>query len=142
MKISKSPGLLASLRFALDGLRYTFERERNFRTHCALAVVACGLGWRCGLPRLDFLWVGLVITLVLVAELFNTAVESLVDMASPAVHPLAKAAKDASAAGVLVTSLFAVVVGLLIFGPHLGWWQVGLFLGLVGLSLGKGRAPC
>ncbi|MCA9791235.1 MAG: diacylglycerol kinase family protein [Candidatus Eremiobacteraeota bacterium] len=142
MKISKSPGLVASLRFALDGLRHTFERERNFRTHCALAVLACGLGWLCGLPRPDFLWVGLAITLVLVAELFNTAVESLVDIASPVAHPLAKAAKDAAAAAVLVSSLFAVVVGLLIFGPHLGWWQVALFMGLVASSSGKGRAFC
>ena len=61
----------------------------------------------------------LTIALVWVAEFVNTAVEALVDLLSPEIHPLAKAAKDIAAASVLIAALAALVVGLLVLGPPL-----------------------
>jgi len=59
------------------------------------------------------------IGLVMVGEAFNTALEAVVDLASPAVHPLARIAKDVSAAGVLIAAMLAAVTGLLVLGPRL-----------------------
>jgi diacylglycerol kinase len=57
--------------------------------------------------------------LVWAAELFNTALEAAIDLASPNLHPLAKAGKDAAAGAVLVTAIGAILTGLLIIGPPL-----------------------
>jgi diacylglycerol kinase len=61
----------------------------------------------------------LVVTLVWTVEFINTALEAVVDLASPQQHPLARAAKDVAAAAVLIASLGSVVIGLLILGPPL-----------------------
>jgi len=67
----------------------------------------------------DLVPVLLLVALVLGLELGNTALEAVVDLASPNFHPLAKAAKDVAAAGVLVVSVIAVLIGLLLFVPPL-----------------------
>ena len=84
-----------------------------------LAVVALGLWLR--LPLRD--WAVLILTFmaVWIAEFMNTALEAVVDMSMPDVHPLAKVAKDVAAAAVLVGALGAVLIGLLLLGPPL--WQ-------------------
>jgi len=64
-----------------------------------------------------------VIALVLSAEFFNTSIEAVVDLASPAHHPLAKVGKDVGAAAVLIAASAAVIVGLLILGPPL-WAKI------------------
>ena len=61
----------------------------------------------------------ILIGLVLMSEFFNTAIEYVVDLASPKVHPLAKAAKDTASAGVLMMSLIAAIIGIIIFVPKL-----------------------
>ncbi len=68
-------------------------------------------------------WALLVLTIALVwsAEFFNTAVEAVVDLASPELHPLAGIAKDLGAAAVLLNAVAAAVIGLLVLGPPL--WQ-------------------
>jgi diacylglycerol kinase len=75
------------------------------------------------LPARD--WAILVLTIALVwsAEFFNTAIEAVVDLASPANHPLARTGKDVGAAAVLIAALAAVIVGLLILGPPL-WVKI------------------
>ena len=60
------------------------------------------------------------------AEFFNTAIEYVVDLASPSVHPLAKAAKDTASAGVLMMAIISVIVGLIIFAPKCIEWFGGL----------------
>ena len=74
----------------------------------------------------------LAIAGVWMAEFINTALEAVVDLASPDLHPLAKVGKDVAAAAVLVGSLTAVLVGLLILGPPL-WGKVSVLFGLTGL---------
>ena len=106
-------------RHAGNGIRETFRTERNFRFHVFAALVVVVAGWYTGLNRNEWLWILLAITLVLVAELLNTALESLVNLVAPGYHLLAKKAKDAAAAAVLCSAVFAAVVAILIFGTHM-----------------------
>lgn len=107
---------------ALRGIRETFRSERNFKIHLAVTLVVVALGAWLELPLSDWYWIGLSIVLVLISELLNTAIESLVDLASPTFHPLAKRAKDIAAGAVLLAAIFAVIVGASIFVPKL--WDV------------------
>jgi undecaprenol kinase/diacylglycerol kinase (ATP) len=68
-----------------------------------------------GLPKLEILFILLAVTLMIVTELINTAVEKAVDLAMPDLHPLAKIAKDVAAASVLVSAAFAAIVGMIVF---------------------------
>lgn len=112
---------LNSFHHAWDGLRYVVRTQRNARIHLTALTLAVGLGMVVGLSRLEWVMLALVIGAVLVAEWFNTAIEATIDLITVQYHPLAKVAKDAAAAGVLVTALVAIVVGILILGVPL--WQ-------------------
>jgi len=112
---------LSSFHHAWDGLWYVVRTQRNARIHLMALVLAVGLGMVVGLSRLEWVILALVIGAVLVAEWFNTAIEATIDLITMQYHPLAKVAKDAAAAGVLVTALVAVVVGILMLGVPL--WQ-------------------
>lgn len=92
----------------------------RFHTAAATFVVLLALCLRVELA--DWLWLGAAITLVIAAELVNTAVERAVELAAAGQHPLAKAAKDAAAGAVLVTAIFAAIVGFAILGPPL--WRI------------------
>lgn len=112
--------LWESFGFALAGLRYAWRTQRNLRIHAAMtaAVIVLAL-----LLRFDGLrWSILILTIAMVwaAELWNTALEALVDLASPSPHPLARIAKDVSAGMVLLCAIAAVLVGVALFGPALG----------------------
>lgn len=110
-----------SFHHAWDGLRYVVRTQRNARIHLVALILAVGLGIVVGLSRLEWVILALVIGAVLVAEWFNTAIEVTIDLITVQYHPLAKVAKDAAAAGVLVTALVAIVVGILMLGVPL--WQ-------------------
>jgi len=116
-----APGLLQSLRFAAQGLRYGFESQRNFRIHVIAGLAALGLGiaLRLAPDRLSVLV--LTVAAVLVLELLNTAIEAVVDLTvGTRFHPLAKIAKDCAAAAVLVAAIASLLVaGLLLVPPLL-----------------------
>ena len=84
-----------------------------------IATLVILMGLWLGLTPQD--WAVLVITIAIVftAEFINTAIEAVVDLASPTHHPLAKVGKDVGAAAVLVAALAAILVGILILGPPL-----------------------
>jgi diacylglycerol kinase len=106
----------AMFGYALSGVTGALIRERNMKIHAVAAVLACFCGWYFKLSAMQFLWVLSAIVLVFITELLNTAVEKTVDLISPDPHPLAKMAKDTAAGAVLVASIYAVIVGLLMFG--------------------------
>ena len=117
--IRNSNSQISSFVFAFAGLFYVFRTQRNFRIHIALAVVMALAGWLLGLGITEWAVFGVMVTVVLAAEMTNTMVEALVDLVSPGYHPLAKVSKDVAAGVVLLTAIGAVVVGLLVFGPRL-----------------------
>ncbi|HBT47344.1 MAG TPA: diacylglycerol kinase [Peptococcaceae bacterium] len=109
----------SKFRAAFSGLLFALRTQSNMAVHLSAAVAALALAYY--LEVRDWEWVALVltITLVLAAEMFNTAVEAVVNLYSPQYHPLARVAKDVAAGAVLVTALGAVIVGMLIFLPKL-----------------------
>ena len=96
-----------------------FRTQENARIHLGATVVTVAGGVFFGISRGEWMAVVLAIGLVLTAEAFNTAIEAVVDLASPEQHPLAGRAKDVAAGAVLLAAVTAVVVGVLVFGPHL-----------------------
>lgn len=108
-----------SFVYAFRGISWLLGREHNAWIHVAAAALACVLGGSLGISRVEWCLVALCIFSVLAAEAFNTAVEKLADAAVPRQDRLAGLAKDLAAAGVLLTSIGAAIVGLLVFGPRL-----------------------
>ncbi len=119
-KYFPTPSLLRSFSHALYGIKETWLCQRNFKIHTFCAATALCLGFAFRLDSFSWLALTSAIAFVLTAELINTALEHLVDLAANSLyHPLAKAAKDAAAGAVLVSSVFALTSGLIIFSPHL-----------------------
>ncbi len=108
-----------SFAFAFEGLRFIARTQPNFAIHLVAAALAVVASVVLGLTPAETAVVVLAITAVLAAEAFNTALEAACDAAHPTPHPLVKQAKDAAAAGVLVTAVGAVLVALALFGPRL-----------------------
>ncbi len=126
------PGLggasfLMSFVYAWRGLLYAVRTQRNMRIHVAIALCAIILGVVLHISPVEFAMVFVAITLVFIAEMFNTVAEACVDLVTHTYHPLARIAKDVAAGAVLLNAMLAVVIGLLVFGPHLlslalYWW--------------------
>ncbi|MBS7565982.1 diacylglycerol kinase family protein [Mucilaginibacter sp. Bleaf8] len=105
--------------YAFKGLRYATETQLNFRVHLVAMLTAVFMGYTLHISYYEWLWIGLCITLVLVVELINTAIETLTDLVSPTYHVKAGIVKDVSAGAVLLTAIFALITGLVIFLPKL-----------------------
>lgn len=114
---------LDSFRYAFAGWLHMLRTQRNAWIHAWFSVVVFALSLWLGLSRIEWAIIFLTVGLVWMAEFVNTALEAVVDLASPTHHPLAKVGKDVAAAAVLVGAITAVVVGLLILGPPL-WEKV------------------
>jgi diacylglycerol kinase (ATP) len=112
---------IRSFRHAFRGWFYVLRTQRNAWIHSAIATVVFVVGLWLGLPPRDWAVIILTAAVVFAAEFMNTAIEVVVDIASPDEHPLAKIGKDVGAAAVLVSALAAILIGLLILGPPL--WQ-------------------
>lgn len=112
--------LIRSFVYAFEGVGYLLRTQRNAQIHCLVGLCALALGAVLRIERWEWLGLALIITIVLAAEGVNTAVEAAVDLAAAGSHhPLAKIAKDVAAGAVLLCAIAAVVVGCIIFLPHL-----------------------
>jgi diacylglycerol kinase len=113
--------IIRSFKFAFAGVGYLFRTQRNARIELVIGIGVCALGGWLRIHRTEWAVIILTITLVLILEGLNTAVEATIDLASPKLHPLAKAAKDLAAGMVLIAAFASIGVGLLILGPPL--WE-------------------
>lgn len=104
---------------ALSGLVYAFKTQINLKIHLIVAAIVVAAGYYFRLSLLEWLFICLAIFMVIIAELANTAIESLTNMLTMKFSPHAKAAKDVAAGMVLVAALGAVIIGLIIFSPYL-----------------------
>lgn len=111
--------LFDSFRYAFEGIVHAFKTQRNFRIHCGAAVILGVLGFTLGFDLSQILFLLSAAFFVLVSELFNTAIEKTIDLYTDKYHPLAKIAKNCAAAAVLLSALYAVIVGALIILPQL-----------------------
>ena len=106
-----------SFKHALNGLKIFIKTTHNAWIHLFVGVIVVYLGFYFHITTTEWLFLVLVITMVIAAECFNTAIEFDIDLTSPEYHPYAKYTKDVSAGAVLLASIGAVVVGLIIFIP-------------------------
>lgn len=118
-KIINEKKLINSFKYAMEGIKTAYQEEQNLRVHTFVAILVIIASFILKLNVLEFAICIILIGLVLMAEFFNTAIEYVVDLASPDIHPLAKAAKDTASAGVLMMALIAAITGLVIFIPKL-----------------------
>ena len=118
---------LHSFRHAFRGWWYVLRTQRNAWLHVGIAAVVFILSFWLRLGALDWAIIILTTAMVFTAEFVNTAIEAVVDLASPQKHPLAKVGKDVGAGAVLIAALAAVLIGALILGPPL-WSRIAPLL--------------
>jgi diacylglycerol kinase (ATP) len=112
--------LFVSFKYAWSGITYAFKTQRNFRIHVTIGTLASCLGVFLHISSVEIAVIGLTSGLVLVMELLNTAIESVVDLTvKQTYHELAKVAKDCAAGAVLVSALAAVLVASVLLLPPL-----------------------
>ncbi len=108
---------LGSFRFAFNGLKPLFTTEHNSRIHALIAFCAIIAGLLLRISRQEWIAIVIVIGFVIAMEAVNSAIEKLADYVTPEEHEQIKKVKDLAAAGVLISSLTALIVGLIIFIP-------------------------
>lgn len=157
MSVAPKRDLIGPVKVAISGLVYTFRTQRHMRFHLYVVLAVTLMGLLFNLSLREMLVLLFVISLVLVAEMFNSAIEATVDLVQPNYHPMAKFAKDISAGAVLITTIVALVVGaLMLLGPQrwesikinltsespsmpfLTRFILGLFLVFIIVVIGKG----
>ncbi len=114
------PTFIRSFGYAIEGFRTAVATERNIKVQLFVGVLAIVAGLVLRIDALSWVLVLLCIGLVLFAELVNTSIEAIVDLATQDLHPLAKRAKDIAAASVFTLSITAAVVGIIVFARALG----------------------
>ena len=111
-------GRIRSFKFAFAGIWTMLRSQHNAWIHAGITVVVITTGIFFGISAAGWCRLVLAIMAVWTAEALNTAFEFLADVASPEFHPLVKKSKDVAAAAVLISAIGSVIIGLLVFGPH------------------------
>ncbi|MEM6253307.1 MAG: diacylglycerol kinase family protein [Cyanobacteria bacterium P01_D01_bin.156] len=123
-----APNLLTSFRYAWAGILYATRTQRNFRIHLVIALAALCLGIILHINTLEAAVIAVTISAVLIMELMNTALESVVDLTvGQTYHELAKIAKDCAAGAVLISAIAALLVaGFIYLPPFLVMLHIGI----------------
>ena len=111
--------IIRSFGFAFKGVAYATVSQVNFRIHLGATAIALLMGWFLHISSSEWQWIALCITIVLVTEIFNTMIETLVDLVSPGYNEKAGHVKDMAAGAVVIAALFALITGFIIFLPKL-----------------------
>jgi len=119
--------MIQSFRDAAKGVAYVFVNEQNFRFQTFSSLVVVLVSWYVGLSKSEWVVILLLIFLVMILELINSAVEKFADVLKPRLDLQVQTVKDIMAGMVLLASLGAILIGLVIFYPHLveivaRWW--------------------
>lgn len=118
--MSKKRGFtITSFQYAFDGIKEAVKNEPNFRIHLIIGLIAVGLGYFFKFSHTEWLILVFTITLVIILELINTAIETIVDVISPNYSKKAKVIKDLAAASVFIGSLAAIAIGVFLFLPKI-----------------------
>lgn len=108
-----------SFKYAFQGIWSSFKSERNMKIHVFMMIFVILWGFFLNISLGEWITCFILFALVIGAELFNTAIEAVVDMISLEKSPQAKLAKDISAGAVLVFAMASALIGLLIFVPKI-----------------------
>jgi diacylglycerol kinase (ATP) len=112
MKVRK---LIDSFNYAINGIIHAVRTQRNMRIHMIAALLVLTACFFYDLSKFEIILLTITITMVIVAEMFNTAIECAIDLTANYYHPLAKVAKNTAAGAVLITAINAVIVGYILF---------------------------
>lgn len=110
---------LRSFGYAFRGLGLFFKTENHAKFHLAVTILVVGMGYYFGLSSREWALVIFAIGMVMVAEIFNTAIEKLADKLWVERDPKAAFVKDVAAAGVLIAAMVAIVIGAIVFVPYI-----------------------
>ena len=108
-----------SFSYPIKGLKYAYRNEQNLTVDVGISLIVLIAGFIFKLEKYEWLIVVFTIGAVIALELINTAIEATVDLVTEDYHPLAKVAKDTSAAAVFVVAIAAALVGIIIFLPKI-----------------------
>lgn len=115
----KNKKIINSFKYAFEGIITAFKAERNMKIHIAIMLLVIVAGFVFKISITEWFVCILLFSIVIASELFNTAIETVVDMVMPEKNDKAKIAKDISAGAVLVVSIGAAIIGLMIFIPKI-----------------------
>lgn len=113
---------ITSVKHALNGWSSAFRSEINMRIHMIAMITVLAASFYFDINQMEWVALILVIGLVVVTELINTAIEELCDHINPNLHPKIKKIKDVSAGAVLMAALTSLIVGVMIFMPYVKDW--------------------
>lgn len=119
MKPKGKRNFISSVRDCLNGFSYIITSEHNFKREIVLGVLALILSFILKVSKIEFIILLLVIALVIVSEIFNTAIEKVVDLYTKDYNEIARIAKDVSALAVLTMCIFSLAIGAVIFIPKI-----------------------
>ncbi len=108
---------LASFKYAFTGLGSLFKHEHNARLHLVAALLAIAMGFILAISPVEWMILVIIIAMVFITEILNSAIESLSDYVSPEYSEIIKRVKDYCAAAVLIAAITSVIAGLIIFLP-------------------------
>jgi undecaprenol kinase len=111
--------LCKSFAYAFRGLFKIFRAEQNLQIHAIVAIIIIVLGFIFKIKPLEWCALLIMIALVILMEMINSAIERMVDILKPRIHEHVRETKDIMAAAVMIASILAVAVGLIIFIPHI-----------------------
>lgn len=115
----RAKNVLESFKYAYQGIVYALKTQRNMRIHLSAFILIILVSIFFKITTIEFAILLLVGTIVVIAEMINTAIESAIDLYSRERHPLAKIGKDVAAGAVLMSSFSSVAIGVIILGPYL-----------------------
>ncbi len=119
LKNKKKRTFIDSLKDCLNGLSFIMISEHNFKREILLAVITLIASYILKISKIEFIIILIIIALVIVSEIFNTAIEKVVDLYTREYNEIARIAKDVSAFAVLTMCIFALAVGIIIFVPKI-----------------------
>ncbi len=119
MQTSYLTGRLRSFGHAFRGLKVLVQTQHNARIHAVATILVVAAGVLARISPTEWALIALAVVCVWATEALNTSIEFLVDLVSPELHPLAAKAKDVAAGAVLVAAIGSLIVGALVFGPHI-----------------------
>ena len=117
--VNKSKNVISSFKYAFQGRFSALKTERNLKIHVTIMILVIIAGIVLKISKIEWIICIILFGLVIGGEMFNSAIETVVDIAMPDINPKAKFAKDAAAGAVLVFAIASAIIGFMIFGPKL-----------------------
>lgn len=117
--VNKSKNVISSFKYAFQGMFSALKTERNLKIHITIMILVIIAGIVLKISKIEWIICIILFGLVIGGEMFNSAIETVVDIAMPDINPKAKFAKDAAAGAVLVFAIASAIIGFMIFGPKL-----------------------